>query len=127
MFDPEGNLKIAMMIYEDKNMNNEAGIRTAVSRCYYSSLLTVKPLLQLDAPDVDNDDLHMVVIDLVRKADRTLGDRLKFLYGHRLKADLSASVTWDKDVILDVHGTAKHFNSDIGPALQASDSSLPAP
>lgn len=69
MFDPGDNLKIAMMIYGENSMDNEAGIRAAVSRCYYSSLLTVKPLLRLSAPGADSDDLHMVAMGRVRKAD----------------------------------------------------------
>ena len=106
---------------------SEAGIRAAVSRCYYSSLLTVKPLLRLSAPSANSDDLHMVAMDRVRKADRHLGDKLKFLYTHRLKADLANGVDWGRDVIIDVYATAKLFNSKVEPALRASGSSPPAP
>ena len=127
MFDPGDNLKIAMMIYGENSMNNEAGIRAAVSRCYYSSLLTVKPLLRLSAPGADSDDLHMVAMGRVRKADRYLGDMLKFLYAQRLKADLADGVDWNRDVIIDAHASAKFFNSEVEPALRASGSSPPAP
>lgn len=127
MFDPGDNLKVAMAIYEDKSMSNEAGTRAAVSRCYYSSLLTTKRLLRLDVPDADSDDLHMVAIDRVRKVDRTLGDLLKFLYMHRLKADIADDVPWERNIIAEVHGAAKAFNSKIKSALRASDPSPPEP
>lgn len=126
MFDPGDNLEVAMAIYMDKNMDNEAGIRAAVSRCY-SSLLTVKHLLQLDTTEAESDDLHMVAIGRVRKANRALGDRLKFLYVHRLKADLADDVAWGRETIADVHGAAKAFNSEVKSALRASGSSPPAP
>lgn len=45
MFDPAENLGIAMKIYGDKKTSGEVWIRAAVSRCYYSSLLTAKPHL----------------------------------------------------------------------------------
>lgn len=127
MFDPGDNLKVAMAIYMDKSMDNEAGIRAAVSRCYYSSLLTVKHLLQLDVTEAESDDLHMVAISRVRKANRTLGDLLKFLYVHRLKADLADDVPWERNIIAEVHGAAKAFNSEIKSALRASGPSPPEP
>lgn len=127
MFDPEDNLEIAMMIYSESSMDNEAGIRAAVSRCYYSSLLTVKPLLRLSAPSADSDDLHMIAMDRVRNVDRDLGDKLKFLYVQRLKADIATSVDWSRDAIISVHATAKAFNSEVKLVLRASGSSPPAP
>lgn len=125
MIDPEDNLKIAMLIYENKSMNNEAGIRTAVSRCYYSSLLAIKPFLRLEESDIDSDDLHNVAMTRVQEVDKGLGDRLKVLYERRLKADMADVVTWDRDVISDTHSIAKTFNNNLRFALGASGSSPP--
>ncbi len=124
MFDPDENLKIAVKIHGDKGMSNEAGVRAAVSRCYYSSLLTVKPYLGSAVPD--DDRLHGIAMCFVQKMDRRLGDRLGYLYELRLKADMASGVTWDRDMIADVHGVAKRFNDEIKRILSAS-SARPRP
>lgn len=120
MIDPGDNLEIAMTIYEDKSMNKEAWIRTAVSRCYYSSLLAVKPFLHPGESVAGGDDLHAVAMARVQEADKALGDRLKVLYERRLKADLADDVTWDRDVISDTHAIAKVFNSRIKSVFRTS-------
>ena len=124
MIDPVDNLKIAMTIYENKSMNKEAWIRTAVSRCYYSSLLAVKPLLRLGESNIDGDNLHSVAITRVRAADQILGDRLNMLYEMRLEADLADDVAWDRDVIPYAHAIAKAINNRIKSTLRASGPSL---
>ena len=100
MIDPGDNLKIAMLIYENKSMNNEAGIRAAVSRCYYSSLLAIKPFLRFEESDADSDDLDTVVMARIRAPDKALGDRLKVLCERCLKAGLADDITWDGGVML---------------------------
>ena len=46
MFDPDENLGLAAKARDDKKMGDDAGIRAAVSRCHYSSLLTAEPHLE---------------------------------------------------------------------------------
>lgn len=126
MFDPDENLGFATKVHRDKKMGDEAGIRAAVSRCYYSSLLTVKPYLGPDKPD--DDDLHDIAIDFVQNMDRELADRLITLYNYRIIADMADGVSWDRDVIASVHGMARVFNQSIKRILAARGArSAPGP
>lgn len=126
MFDPDDNLGLALKIYMDRRMSDEAGIRAAVSRCYYSSLLTVKPHLGPGKPD--SDDLHGIAMCFVQGVDRSLADQLEYLYNHRVMADMGDDVPWDRDVIADAHATAKVLNGDIRRILGASGARhLPGP
>lgn len=126
MFDPDENLRIAMKIHGDKKMNDQAWIRAAVSRCYYSSLLTVKPHLGPDKSS--DDDLHSNAMHFVHNVNRGLADQLRYLYNHRIMADMDDDVSWDRDVIACVHGMAKMFNCEIKRILGASGAhSSPGP
>ena len=125
MFDPDDNLKFAMRIHGDRKMRDEAGIRAAVSRCYYASLLTVKPYLGSHEIDV-GDELHKTAIFHVQKINRDLGDQLRYLYRQRLKADLCEDASWDEDAIVGVYGVAKQINSEVERAGRASGGSLPS-
>lgn len=99
-------------------MGDEAGTRAAVSRCCYSSPLTVKPHLGPGRPD--GDGLHDTAMRFVPGADRGLADRPEYLYNHRVMADMGDDVAWDRDVIADAHATAKVLNGDIRRILGAS-------
>ena len=120
MFDPGGNLEVAMQIYRNRGMCSKAGIRAAVSRCYYSSLLAVMPHLE-PGPRARGDDLHRIAIAFVTGADARMGDRLKCLYDYRLEADIGGdgNVEWTRDLITELRGMAIMVNdyvrSSIGP------------
>lgn len=126
MFDPEDGLKFAMKIRGDRKMHDEAGIRAAVSRCYYSSLLTVKPYLG-PHKTCNTDDLHNIAISHVQKVNRRLGDLLKYLYYQRIKADLRDDDSWNEDAIVNAHSAAREFIDDIKRVRFTSGGPLPSP
>ena len=126
MFDPEDGLKFAMKIRGDRKMHDEAGIRAAVSRCYYSSLLAVKPYLG-HHKTLNTDNLHNIAISHVQKVNRTLGDLLRYLHYQHVKADLCDDDSWNEDAIVNAHSAARQFIDDIKRVRFTSDGPPPSP
>ena len=45
-FDPADFLRFAAGVHGDMGLQDPAGVRTAVSRCYYSALLSARAVLE---------------------------------------------------------------------------------
>lgn len=121
-FDPDDFLEFASKIHGDPSLRNPAGVRTAVSRCYYSALLTATSLLERHGTALSDNDVHGAVVRILKSKKsnptcRGLSDDLSTLNGLHIAADLDVQSRVDLDVLVHAHSLASIFNKDIARCL----------
>jgi len=118
MFDPKKFLEFVEKIRSRSELQNESGIRTAINRSYYSSMLKAKLRLEeLGETISENDEIHQKVIEKVKQKNTKLGDRLNSLHELRLLADFDLHFEADKGFIANSYGMAKSFNDKVNSRL----------
>jgi len=114
MFDPDDLLEFVKKIRSKSELQNEAGVRTAINRSYFSSLLRAKSRLEhLGETISSNDKIHQKVIEMVKDKDTKLGDKLNNLHELRLKADFDLEFNAEPGFIVNSYGIAKSFNDKL--------------
>ena len=117
-FRPEEFLEFAVKIHSEPDLQSPAGVRTAVSRCYYSSLLMAKSSLEhLGTRFRRNDDVHEDVVRTLSRehgaASRELADDLSDMNELRMAADLDVGSHVDIDCLGTAIAMANIFNKDL--------------
>lgn len=124
-FTPEDFLKFAFRIYSDHDLRGSAGVRTAISRCYYSALLTARLLLKESGVTIKDDgDVHAAVVDTLMSdkynaACRKLCDDLNTMNVLRIKADLNLDSNPGEHEFAQAHSMAQVFNRDANRQLRS--------
>ena len=121
-FDPRDFLELASKIHADPCPWGSAGIRTAVSRCYYSALLTAWFLLERSGTKLEaGDGMHVAVVRALLSgrngACRRLGDDLADMNELRIAADLDPGSRITEDDLAHAYSLARMFNSDAARCL----------
>ena len=116
-FDPAEFLKFARRIHGESALQSPAGIRTAVSRCYYSALLKARDVLGRSGTEVGvSDSMHKDIIYILANGS-TSGDDLVDDLGNmnmlRIAADLDVGSSTDIDDLNHAYNLAITFNRDI--------------
>ncbi len=118
MFDPKELLGFVEKIRRKSELQNEAGIRTAINRSYYSSLLKAKLRLEEKGENFSkNDEIHKDIIEKIKNKDSSMGDKLNDLHELRVQADFDLNFKPDKDFISHAYGIAKSFNGKINSRI----------
>ena len=118
-FRPRDFLEFAFKIYSDPNLQTPAGVRTAVSRCYYAALLTAISSLERSGVTLNRGDgVHKDVARILLSKKPTVGrrvlsDDLADMNELRIAADLDAESQVGIDVLVNAHTLAKIFSTDI--------------
>lgn len=114
MFNPNELLKFVKTIRRKQELQTDAGIRTAINRSYYSSMLTAKSRLEKQGEKFsETDEIHKHIIEKIKAKNIHMGDKLNSLYKLRLQADLDLEFDADKAYIAHAYGIAISFNSKI--------------
>lgn len=116
-FDPAEFLRLARRIHGDPELQSPAGIRTAVSRCYYSALLKARDVLVRSGTEVGvGDSMHRDIIDILAKGPAS-GDDLVDDLGNmnllRIAADLDVGSSTDIGDLNHAYSLADAFNRNI--------------
>ena len=116
-FKPEDFLNLASKIHADPRPWGPAGIRTAVSRCYYSALLTALLLLERSGVKIEADDgMHVAVVCALLSrnsgACQRLGDDLANMNEMRIAADLDLGSPVGEADLAHAYSLASIFNRD---------------
>ena len=102
------------------DLQDPAGIRTAVSRCYYSALLSARAALEQSGEKIGADDnIHERIVDILSSRGPgghggRLADDLEDLNGLRTAADLDAGSSIGIEDLNTAHTMASMFNKDVG-------------
>lgn len=117
-FKPEDFLKLASIIRADPRPWGPAGIRTAVSRCYYSALLAASLLLERSGVKIGaGDGMHVAVVRALLSggsgACQRLGDDLANMNEMRIAADLDPGSPVGEDDLDHAYSLASIFNRDV--------------
>lgn len=114
MFDPDTLLEIVEKIRLKSELQTEAGVRTALNRSYFSSMLKAKlRLTELGVTLSNNDEIHKEVIEKIKEKNSGMADKLNTLYDMRINADYNLEETIDDSRITSYYGIAKSFNSKV--------------
>lgn len=118
-FKPEEFLEFAVKIHSEPDLQSPAGVRTAISRCYYSALLSAVSSLERSGVELPKSDAaHEVVVRTLSRgssaACRGLGDDLASMNEMRIAADLNVDSLVGIDVLGHALATAKMFRDDLG-------------
>lgn len=114
MFEPKELLNFVKKIREKKELQTEAGVRTAINRCYYSSMLKAKLHLESKGIKISEDEeIHKNIIARVKNKDSSMGDKLNHLYELRMQADFDLEFKAEKEFIASTYGIAKSFNNKV--------------
>lgn len=117
-FRPEEFLEFAAKIHAEPALQSPAGVRTAVSRCYYFALLTAASLLSRSGEELDrSDDVHETVARTLSRGSkgtwRELGDDLADMNDLRIAADLDAESKIGIDTLAHALAIARMFRDDL--------------
>lgn len=120
--DPAGFLELVSRIHADPRPWGPAGIRTAVSRCYYSALLTAWSLLERSGVKIRaGDGMHVAVVRALLSrssgACQRLGDDLANMNEMRIAADLDPGSPVGEDDLAHAYSLARVFNRDVARRL----------
>lgn len=111
-FDPEEFLHLAKNVHADPGRHDAANVRTAVSRCYYSSMLKAKLLLERSGVKFSIDDIvHTEVINAINAKDPSLGDDLEEINKLRMAADLDVTSSVSVGVLTSAYGISESFSA----------------
>lgn len=122
-FDPGEFLRFARKIHGDLDLQSPAGIRTAVSRCYYSALLTAKDLLEHAGKEIEiGDSMHTQVACILLSGDfdtpaGNMGDDLANMNELRVASDFDVRSSIGIDHLARAHSLASIFNRNIKSRL----------
>ena len=114
MFDPEEYLEFVEKIRRKTELQTQSGIRTALNRSYFSSMLKAK--LRLEELGVilsTDDEIHQEILEKIKDQNSMMADKLNTLYDMRIKADYNLKETMDNSLISSVYGLAKTFNNKV--------------
>jgi len=118
MFEPKKFLEFVEKIRSKPELQSESGVRTAINRSYFSSMLTAKLRLEeLEETLSENDEIHQEIIEKVKQKNSKMGDKLNSLHELRLLADFDLDFDADKSFIVNSHGMAKSFNGKVNSRL----------
>ena len=89
MFDPIDFFSLSKQICDDLNYNEEARLRTAINRAYYSAFLSCYLLLSKQGKKFKNKyTIHKDVRKACNNLDRTIGNKLEKLHeDYRVPSD----------------------------------------
>jgi len=119
MFDPNDLLEFVKKIRNKSELQNEAGVRTAINRSYFSSMLNAKSRLQdLGETLSENDDIHQEVIEKVKAKNTGMADKLNSLHELRMQADFDLNFVADKGFIAISYGIADSFNGKVNVKIR---------
>ena len=117
-FVPGDFLEFASKIHGDSDLLSSAGVRTAISRCYYSALLTVYLPLKRSGMTFKNDDnIHDAVVRVLMSNEPNsvywkLGDDLVTMNEMRITADLDPDSRLGVEDLRHAYSMARIFNRD---------------
>lgn len=117
-FKSEEFLEFAVKIHSEPDLQSPAGVRTAVSRCYYSALLTAKSSLEhLGMEFRRNDDIHEDVVRALSRehgvTSREMVDDLSDMNELRMAADLDVESHVGIDCLGSAIAMANIFSKDL--------------
>ncbi len=88
-FNPEAFLEIAKIIWNDKNLDREGRIRTAIGRSYYAAFL--KSIIKLQSLGESFPSVHNIHAEVRKKLQirkkSNVASKLNSLFEMRVKAD----------------------------------------
>lgn len=117
-FVPGDFLEFASKIHGDSDLLSAAGVRTAISRCYYSALLTAYLLLKRSGMTFKNDDdIHGAVVHALMSNETSsvycnLSDDLITMNEMRIAADLDPDSNLGVDDLIHAISMACIFNRE---------------
>ena len=117
-FVPGDFLELASRIHGDSDLLGPAGVRTAISRCYYSALLTAYLPLKRSGMTFKNDDtIHGAVVRALMSNETSsvycnLGDDLVTMNEMRIAADLDPDSNLGVEDLRHAYNMARTFNRD---------------
>ena len=118
MFDPKDLLDFVEKIRAKSELQNEAGVRTAINRSYYSSMLKAKLRLEDKGETfLENEEIHKNVIEKVKEKNTSMGDKLNNLYELRIQADFDLNFNAERGLITNAYGMAKSFNGKVNSRI----------
>lgn len=118
MFDPKDLLDFVEKIRGKSELQNEAGVRTAINRSYYSSLLKAKLRLEDKGEEfLENDEIHKSIIEKIKEKDSIMGDKLNNLHELRIQADFDLNFHAERGLISNAYGIAKSFNGKVNSRI----------
>ncbi|BDQ31146.1 hypothetical protein NZNM25_01500 [Nitrosopumilus zosterae] len=118
MFSPDEFLTFVKTIRRKNELQTEAGVRTALNRCYFSSLVKAKNHLESKGNNFsNNEEMHKEIIEKVKEANETMGDKLNTLLEMRNKADYDMEFNGDSGLISPIYGMSKSFNDKVSSKL----------
>lgn len=117
-FVPGDFLEFASKIHGDSDLLSPAGMRTVISRCYYSALLTAYlPLTCSGMTFKSDDDIHGAVVrvlmpNVTNSGYWSLGDDLVSMNEMRIAADLDPDSHLGVDDLRHAYSMACIFNRE---------------
>lgn len=118
MFDPKDLLNFVEKIRGKSELQDEAGIRTAINRSYFSSMLKAKLHLENKGEIfLEDEEIHKNVIEKIKEKDNFMGDKLNNLHDLRMQADFDLNFRAEKGLIANAYGIAKSFNNKINSRI----------
>ena len=130
MFSPKLFIELAQSLIKKRDYS-EAGARTAISRIYYGTFLIIREeidkILNQENTDMGSKNIwndlkkqawvHAIIIEILKKTDKTMGDKLFALRRNRNESDyeIDKEINWyiAEDTLIKAERLLKDFQTKL--------------